>query len=398
MFRYFAKLSLLAFVAGPLFAEGPPMVSGSIAAESRFFSQDAKFPGQHGTNGSLVLQPEFYIEWDDGAQGLLFVPFGRLDQGDSRRTHVDIRELAWTKAADTWELRLGIRKVFWGVAESNHLVDIINQTDLVENIDAEDKLGQPMANLALIRPWGTVDVFMLPGFRERTFPGRSGRLRTGPRVDTSKVDYESGAQNKHIDWAVRYSHVFGDIDVGLYHFWGTSREPRLLPRLTASRELVLAPRYDIINQTGTDIQATTGNWSWKFEALRRSGQGRTFGAAVGGFEYTLVGVFETPFDLGLLGEYHVDSRGESAPTPFNDDIFGGARLAINDAASSEVLAGFIIDRDGRSRSLNIEASRRFGDHWKLDLELRIFSHVARDDPLAHIEKDDYLQLELARFF
>ena len=29
-------------------------------------------------------------------------------------------------------------KVFWGVNESNHLVDIINQTDLVENSDTEE--------------------------------------------------------------------------------------------------------------------------------------------------------------------------------------------------------------------------------------------------------------------
>jgi len=54
---------------------------------------------------------------------------------------------------------------FWGVTEFQHLVDIINQTDLVENIDTEDKLGQPMINLALINDWGTVDLFIMPYFR-----------------------------------------------------------------------------------------------------------------------------------------------------------------------------------------------------------------------------------------
>ncbi len=104
---------------------------------------------------SLAAQPEYYRAWDDGRQNFTFVPFLRWDQSDSERSHVDIRELTWLRAADNWELRVGIRKLFWGVTESQHLVDIINQTDLVEAPDGEEKLGQPMLNLALIRDWGT---------------------------------------------------------------------------------------------------------------------------------------------------------------------------------------------------------------------------------------------------
>ena len=36
--------------------------------------------------------------------------------------------------------------------------------DLVENIDTEDKLGQPMLNLAFIQDSGTVDFFVMPYF------------------------------------------------------------------------------------------------------------------------------------------------------------------------------------------------------------------------------------------
>ena len=124
-------------------------LTGSIATESRVFWEHARFAGQHGVNGSFSAQPEFYYETENERDSVLFTPFIRIDQGDSRRTHVDIRELTWVRAADTWEFRAGIRRVFWGVAESNHLVDVINQTDLIENIDTEDKLGQPMLNLAL---------------------------------------------------------------------------------------------------------------------------------------------------------------------------------------------------------------------------------------------------------
>ena len=78
---------------------------------------------------------------------------------------------------DEWELRLGVDRVFWGVAESRHLVDIVNQTDLIEHPDEEDKLGQPMAHLTWSGDWGVAEVFGLPYHRARTFSGPKGRLR-----------------------------------------------------------------------------------------------------------------------------------------------------------------------------------------------------------------------------
>ncbi|MDP6183667.1 MAG: hypothetical protein QF609_07605 [Gammaproteobacteria bacterium] len=397
MYRFLLIFSLLLVTPGRSAAVSWD-VSGFAAGEARGFVHDAQYPRQHEGNASFSIQPEFYLEWDDGDQSFLLVPFGRWDQGDPARTHLDLRELSYIKAARDWELRIGLRKVFWGVAESNHLVDIINQTDLVENIDTEDKLGQPMINLALIQEWGTVDLFALPGFRERTFPGVKGRLRTAIRVDKSSTTYDSSAENSHVDWALRYSHAIGDFDVGLYHFWGTSREPRFRPKITTSSELVLAPHYDLIHQTGTDVQATRGNWLFKFEALRRSGQADAYIATVGGFEYTFVGIGETVLDLGVLSEYHYDDRGQDAASPFNNDFFAGSRLAFNDTQDTQLLAGIAADVDGRSKFFNVEASRRIGDRWKVEAEMRVFWDVEASDPFFFIRRDDYVQIEFARFF
>ncbi len=393
-----ALLSLLCLSASLETTAGEFKLMGSVAAESRLFWEDARFPGQHGANGSLVVQPEFYYETEDARDSLLFTPFVRIDQGDSRRSHGDIRELTWVRAAQTWEFRAGIRRVFWGVAESNHLVDVINQTDLVENLDSEDKLGQPMLNLALIRPWGTLDFFVLPGFRERTFPGQAGRLRSEPRVDTSSATYESAAEDKHVDYALRYAQVIGDLDFGIYHFWGTSREPELRAHRTERGRLILAPHYALIHQTGLDALYTVGNWSLKLEALRRSGQGETFLAMVGGFEYTLVGLWNTSWDLGALAEYHGDERGRAAPQPFNHDVFSGARLALNDAEDTQILGGIVTDLYGEGRFFNLEISRRVGERWKVELETRVFWSAPRSDPLFFVTRDDYLQLQLSRYF
>jgi hypothetical protein len=83
--------------------------------------------------------------------------------------------------------------VFWGVTESSHLVDIINQSDFVENIDTEDKLGQPMVSLRWLPEWGTLDLFLMPLHRERTFQGLAGRPRLPLPIDQDNPVYESSA-------------------------------------------------------------------------------------------------------------------------------------------------------------------------------------------------------------
>jgi hypothetical protein len=217
-------------------------LTGSASFEYRHFKQESALtsPGQHAP--SVVLAPEFYARWDEGKQSLLFSPFLRLDREDAERTHADIRELQWLMVQDDWELRVGVGKVFWGVTESQNLVDVINQTDLVENTDGEDKLGQPMINISLFQYWGTMDLFVLPLFRERTFSGENGRLRFPLLVDTDAARYESGAGRRHIDLAVRWTGSIANWDIGVSHFYGTSREPLIsLNDLATS----LIPYYEI---------------------------------------------------------------------------------------------------------------------------------------------------------
>lgn len=372
-------------------------LSGYVAAEGRLFFNDPLFPEQDRNDGSFAFQPEYYHEWEDGPS-FLFVPFGRLDSADSERTHFDIRELNYLWPTEDWELRLGIGKVFWGVTEFVHLVDIVNQTDLVENIDEEDKLGQPMVHLSVPRDWGILDMFLLPYFRERTFPGRKGRLRHALVVDTDHPMYESDDEEHHVDFAARYSHTVGDLDFGIYHFIGTGREPTLLPGADKKGRPVLIPYYEQINQTGLDLQLVAGQWLWKLESLYRTGQGDDFFASVGGFEYTFVGVAESNMDLGVIGEYAYDERRDNATTVYENDVMFGLRLAANDAESTELLAGLIQDLDSPTRALSVEASCRLGSNWKLSLQAWGFLDSPRDDLLFNVRDDDFLQVELAYYF
>jgi hypothetical protein len=369
--------------------------SGYSSAEYRYFPHQSvnNSVGDHAVSG--VLAPEFYHEWDDGKQSLIIAPFLRVDSEDAERTHADLREARWLTAHDDWELRLGIAKVYWGVTESQHLVDVINQTDLVENTDTEDKLGQPMINLSVFKDRGTVDLFVLPYFRERTFAGREGRLRSQLVVDTNNASYESGAKQHHLDVAIRWSQSIDNWDLAVSHFYGTNREPILQLNNTGT---AFNPYYEVMNQTGLELQNTTDAWLWKLELIRRDTRSETFTALTGGVEYTFYGVFETDYDIGLISEYLFDDRNDELATPFEDDVMIGSRITWNDMQSTELLVGLIQDLDSRDVAWNIEASRRLDNHWKASFEVRLFSSDKLQSSLYQIRHDDYIQLELARYF
>lgn len=376
-------------------------LGGYIEAEARLFPYDPAFEDQDDTrfSPSIALVPELLYSWNGGNDTMVAKPFFRADAEDSERTHFDIRTLSWTRRAPDWDLVLGVDRVFWGVAESRHLVNIVNQVDLVEDIDEEEWLGQPMANLRYFSDFGAFDLFVLPGFRERTFPDDTARLRGSAPVIVDDARYESGAEQYHVDLAVRWRHTIDEMDIGFSHFHGTGREPQLISETRAGRT-VLVPYYAQIDQSAVDAQITTGSWLFKFEGLVRSGQGDRFAAAVGGFEYTITGVADTRADLGILAEYHFDGRSaEAPPTLFDEDVFVGMRYTLNDAAGTAILVGAIVDQSDQATLLTLEAEHRLSDAWKLEADVRFFVNVSDTAPvLSGIARDDYVRLRLLRHF
>jgi hypothetical protein len=412
-----------------------------LEAEARWFFQyeadDAPLLG------AAAATLEVFQGWDDNHQRIVGEFFQRYDDNDDSRTHGDVRELYYQVIGDDFEFRLGARRVYWGVTESRHLVDVINQSDFVENIDNEDKLGQPMMNIALIRELGTLDVFLLPYQRARTFPGPEGFPRLPP-VLAHEAQYESEREQSHLDYALRYVGSFGPLDLGVAWFDGTAREPRLLQcvrsgangtyirnpgprancdvdstfvqpgplppppppdeiRQQAAAEvranLVLVPSYDRLQQVSIDAQYVLGSTAFKLEALRRHQQERWTWASVTGFEHTLGDVGGSGADIGLLAEYLYDEKDDGFGVLADDELFVGSRLALNDVAGTQVLAGVIARRkDFKGRLFGIEASGRLNDDWRLAGEARLFSQMPDDGVEALIADQDFVTVTLERFF
>lgn len=374
---------------------------GNLEIQGRFFTQDPLSPKQHDSNFSFAAAPEFFWSWNDGNDSIEWAPSIRIDQHDDERTHADIRELSWVHVGDDWETRIGIRRDFWGVTEFQHLVDIINQSDSVEDVDNEDKLGQPMLNLSLVKDWGIIDFYLLPYFRERTFAGEEGRPGI-PNINSDIALYESKDEEHHIDFAIRWAHSIGDFDIGLSIFDGTSRDPLLVPQpdLVTIPELpvTLVPYYQQITQFGFDMQATIDDMLWKLEIIHNQNNREDFSAFQGGFEFSQYGIFESNADLGWLVEYGWDERGKNSTNINQNDLFFGNRLAFNDTNSSELLFGLSYDLDHSSKSLLVEGSRRFGDSFKVSLDVRLFSADKINDPIYLFRQDDHIQLTAQYYY
>ena len=384
--------------------------SGRVSVDSRWYPQSGAHVDQRSHASGFAVAPRLYLEDEEG-RSVTLEGFYRLDAGDPHRTHSDLREayllLFGELGDDEWELRFGVDRIFWGVAESRHLVDIINQTDLVEHPNEKAKLGQPMAHLTLSGEWGVAEVFALPYHRLRTYPGRRGRLRTILVVDNDRATYESGEEEWHVDLAARYSHSVGPFDFGISVFDGTSREPALQIGFDHDFAPILIPHYEQIRQFGLDAQMTAGAWLLKLEAIRRTGarnaalplsMEENYTAFVAGAEYTLYSVFDSGTDLGLLGEWNRDGRRERATNVFQNDLFLGARIAFNDVESTDLIVGVLHDLDFGTRSFNAEFNRRLSDEWSLHVEAVVFSNVDMMDLAYPTRRDSFVELNLTYNF
>ncbi len=371
--------------------------SAALGAQGTWFPQKPLYSQQSNWNVSGSFEPKLKIGWERQRAAFDAAAFFRLDKADPSRTHWDLSEFAFVKRWQDYELRAGVRKMFWGVTESQHLVDVVNQLDFVEDPLGDQKLGQPMVSLARIGDGWSLETLVMPYFRTRTFPSESGRFRGPLAVDADAVSFESSAKRYHPDVAARLGSRLGIADFGLSYFYGTERTPTFS---TNAAGTALEPRHSLLHQTGLDVQVTGGGFIGKLESVFRGTKNyaSTYFASTLGGEYTFSNIFLSSFDFGILLEYLYDSRGKMATAVGEDDIFMGLRLSLNDNSNSSILCGVIVDRDGGDSLGIVKASRRLSETWKVSLRGSYIHTSNSSDPLYIYRKESFLQLELTRFF
>lgn len=378
--------------------------SGALDVGTRIFPRNRQFAGQARSNALPYIGGwgRVNVSWDEGNSRFTVQPYGRYDIL-ARRDLVDVAEAHVFHRAGNWSALAGVHTVFWGVTESRHLVDVINQIDRTGDVDEEDRLGQPMLNFNWLGgDVGTLSLFALAGFREQNFPERKDRLRGPVLVSERSAIFNEEGLTRHLAFAARYFNTFdigvGSADFAVSYFNGMGRTPLLTPALLAGGP-ALIPVYDRIDKVGNELLIVNGDLQLKFEgSYSRQFRDDVF-AAVGGFEYTLNDFLASGIDIGLLAEYLFDDRNNNQPVVTGDnDVFGGLRMTFNNEFNTQLLAGVTVDHKTEEIFGSLDVTSRLTDDISLSVALRMFGNVPGNSPHAFLNKDDYIDVKFTKYF
>ena len=310
----------------------------------------------------------------------------------------------------SWSVLAGIHKESWGVAESVHLVDILNPIDLTGDPFENDRKGQPMVNANFTTGIGTISLYGLFGFRQVDFDGVSDRLPVGEIINNDAAVFEDGT-NRNLGFAARYSNTINmsksSLDYAFSYFLGTARSPRLVPGfdLGSDPPVFLAPYYDHIQQVGSELLYAHGALQLKFEGIYRRQRDQDIWAGVGGFEYTFANAFNSKADVGIIGEYSLDSRddgwldcGWDTSFLMKEAAFAGLRIGLNNARNTSLLAGASFDVNNSSRFYVVDFSTLVTDNLQFNLKGRFFDGFDKKSPFYLLNDEDYLQAAFTTFF
>lgn len=365
-------------------------LTASLAIDARWFPEKGLLATQRELYPGLVGEVRSTGELKGGRHRWVAALFGRTETGNSDRTHLEVREAAWTYDAVRWRIQGGILQRSWGVAESNPLVDIVNQRDLLETPDIHAKLGQPGLSWAVESGNAGFELLGLTLHRPRAFESSAGRFHASGVASTPTYEGEGGP--RRIDLAGRGTIRSGGLDLGVTLFHGTSREPVFL------RDGVPRPYYRLRTQLGIEAQMVLGAALLKVELVRRAEADTLTTAAVLGGEYTIGNVAGSGGDLVVIAEASWDERGRWTPTGLDRDLFLAMRWSPNDAASTDLTIAGMFDQVVGHQITRIEARRRWREHWKLTTELYLISRQRPSDAGYAVRRDSYVRVSAARHF
>ena len=366
-------------------------LSGWLESEIRIFPEAGLYDAQRRLYPALGGELRLAVALDQREHRWTLTGFGRVDGHDRQRSHLELREASWTWQPANWQVRAGMLMAFWGVTESNRLVDVVNQRDQREAPAMDAKLGQPGIAWAGPAAGGTLEIFALTYHRPLAFGLGNGRFRVPPNFVAAPV-YESAAGRRRVDWAGRWSRRARGLDLGLSYFSGTSREPEFL--LDSAPQ----PRYAVVNQAGLDAQLTLGALLLKAEAISREEDSHTIAAMTTGAEYVLGNAADSGGDITVFTELTLDERHAATLTGLDRDVFLAVRWDPNDEAGTELTIGGSVDMARGANVVHLEGSRRLATSWRVVGEAYLIGRQRAPEFGYLLRRDSFVRAAIARHF
>ena len=388
MITYCARcFAIFILLVQPAFAG---KVNGTLSSRLDFYPDHSKGTASEGRSAEVKI--DTFHDFDESriVGELIF----RWDEKDSGRRITEARQAYFRSPFAGFDVFVGNRHEFWGKAESKNVVDVINQSDAAANEGKSGKLGAPSISAERYLDIGDLQLWYISNFREKTFNDSDAHPSSGVPISSAQYARKDGKDAD--DFAVRFSSFAGDWDLAGSVFYGTARDPILSVNSNGS---ALTPHYALQKSIGFEAQYTGDVTLLKWESLHGTQSSligaHDFAAVVAGIEYTYYGLFETIWDIGLIGEIQHDDRPQAAANQFG---VAGVRLVFNDIADSNFLFLASVDRKTDQSFISFEASRRINNVTSVKLTSQFYNARTAKSAFGQLSDDDAFTLMLDIFF
>ena len=403
--------------------------SGHISIDQRFFDNDGvEISNDRGFAVSTNLRSKFSWRGVDFSGNVM----GRVDDQDPTRNIFILQEAMLRYKLGTWEIFGGFEKFNLGAHEVFKPADNLNARNFDSDVENTEKFGELTYGVKKSFSWWDVSFFALPGEERHYIPGASSRLGVG--IDVQDVEYVQNITGEE------YNNELGVIanfyaDLGDFSIFYLNHLDKKLPifgnvdyitdiTLTLCGAIVCpadgtlnTPYYYETKEYGASASIVLSDFILKADVVSRNYNTSVDILTINGFERpenhtdAAIGLEYTQYlDSGLelryLAEYaRVFGVSEEVAVKsfiFQDDLYVGVHLTLNDPMDTKFNIGGVIDLSGKSEGLYFASfDRRLSQSWRIKSGLRYIDAKSSGfypQGLEIFEDDHQAYLNLAFYF
>jgi hypothetical protein len=420
MMKFFVLLFCL-----PLVASAESKSKGELRFESRFFNNDNN---QSTRDENVAMATQFEGEADVFSdQQLAYRFFMRADQKDQSRSRILVQDLHYKYSNNVFQIGAGAFLKNLSSLEAFHPVDIFNPRNFDSDLENAEKIGQLGVSAKLFFARGELELMLLPLSSSPKYPSASNRLGFGSvsQLITNDLFIDKDGRHKDNDLQVflRSAFFLDSFDFSLFYarMYDVSL-PRFSVELAGFTPIAAHPIYFLSDQFAATFQTsyfdsqiiklemiyktytdqTVENYNGQpvrdFEAQELNPNDHLTTAL--GWEYILN--HQSGMDSNFFIEWQSIEASQSQKLGFfQNDLFFGYRLSLNDTDAKELVLSWIQDLDESGEYLtNIRYGARLNAEWSYRIGVRFFEAKSASNTLGMglFRQADHAYLNLSRFF
>jgi len=357
---------------------------------------------------NLTLSTNLNLEYKEDALTLRSKLKAQADYSDfatsqkNERSYLRLDELYGQYDFLDDQIVVGKSIRFWGALELRNITDGFNPTELRDDPFAMDKLGvwnasyahyfdtselsiiaklyepqREMAGYPYVYYYFPSQINSLPNQYSNSLKSEKSQTRpslylkySGTTEGDYSIDYAFIFQNGYDSQRYFSSSVLGDAITNIPYKTQLQENAYLVNKFSTYNTMVLGATLYKLEALYADVIDNEEISDYMHIGL--------------GVEHTLYGVYENA-DLALLLEYYNYSTFEDGKRDdlalfelFQNDLFVGLRLSLNDAKESKITTGAIIDMEYDEQVYYIEYESRLNDIFVLDFDYRYIAPSPSD--------------------